>query len=470
MLKRCRNWICTILIYSIGFMMTANIAYGSEPTNNLKVRMIDTRAIAFAKPFYQAVVNGMVGINNMHPQSTELKTIGTSVDGNPIMAIKIGKGAERVLVLGGAHGREALTSVLILNQIEDLVFAYEGDEEIQTGTSVEPNVGTEIFRRYRDLGYSPQKVLDDVSIWFVPLLNPDGAELAMNGTVHIKNKSKLSVIKKDQKLSAWKANLNGVDLNRNYDLAAPRSGQSPGYSEYAGPYPYSEPETQAIMNFTRTENFSGVLNYHSRGEIVYYEEDFYSMASKLLSVTGYSPYGRNEKSTVPTYDRWYYNEFKRPVFTIEVGNGATGGPVPYEQYGNIWNQNWRLPIILARELQKMQMAEVFYDGVKVNFVKEPIRTFTGQVMVPVRNILETLGAFVSWNAETKTVSAVAKEKTIVLDTQAKIMMKDGEGVSQPVEILIRGGCTYAPLRPIAESMGVNVEWDNYTQTAYMHKM
>ena len=406
----------------------------------------------------------------MHPQSTELKTIGTSVDGNPIMAIKVGKGAEHVLVLGGAHGREALTSVLILNQIEDLVFAYEGDEEIQTGTSIESNVGTEIFSRYRDFGYSPKKVLDDVSIWFVPLLNPDGAELAMNGTVHIKNKSKLSVIKKGQNLSAWKANLNGVDLNRNYDLAAPRSGQSPGYSEYAGPSPYSEPETQAIMNFTRTENFSGVLNYHSRGEIVYYEEDFYSMATKFLSVTGYIPYGRNEKSTVPTYDRWYYNEFKRPVFTIEVGNGAIGGPVSYEQYGNIWNQNWTLPIILARELQKMQMAEVFCDGVKVNFVKEPIRTSTGQVMVPVRDILETLGAFVSWNAETKTVSAVGKEKTIVLDTRAKTMIKDGEGVSQPVEILIKGGCTYAPLRPIAESLGVNVEWDNYTQTAYMRKM
>lgn len=454
----------------MGFMLTTNIAYGTEATNNLEARVINTRAIHDAAPFYQSVLNGIFAINRMHPASTELKNIGTSVDGNPIMAIKVGKGEEHVLVLGAMHGREALTSVLILNQIEDLVFAYEGEEAIQTGASVASNVGTQIFSRYSDAGYLPKKVLDDVSIWFVPLLNPDGAELAMNGTGHIKNKAKLSVVKKGQKLSAWKANLNGVDLNRNYDLGAPRSGQSPGYSEYAGSYPYSEPETQAIMNFTRTENFSGVLNYHSRGEIVYYEEAYYSMATKFLSATGYMPDGRDEKSIVPTYDRWYYNEFKRPVFTIEVGNGTIGGPVSYDQYGNIWNQNWKLPIILARELQKMQMAEVFCNDVKVNFIKEPIRTSTGQVMVPVRGILETLGASVSWEDATKTVTAVVNNETIVLDTKAKTILKTGAEMALPVEILLRGDCTYAPLRPIAESMGAKVEWDNYTQTAYMNKL
>ena len=73
-------------------------------------------------------------------------------------------------------------------------------------------------------------------------------------------------------------NENGVDLNRNYD-AEFLGTKAPESSEYAGPFPASETETQIIMRFIQ-ENLDAqvVLDYHNIGKgyplfYVYQEKD-----------------------------------------------------------------------------------------------------------------------------------------------------------------------------------------------------
>eukprot|EP00916_Digyalum_oweni_P012555 GHVL01020751.1.p1 GENE.GHVL01020751.1~~GHVL01020751.1.p1 ORF type:complete len:613 (+),score=209.20 GHVL01020751.1:254-2092(+) len=62
-------------------------------------------------------------------------------------------------------------------------------------------------------------------------------------------------------------NSNGVDLNRNYDWKWKKS-TSKCDQEYAGEYPFSEPETRAIKYIVEKNNFLLCINYHSYGSML----------------------------------------------------------------------------------------------------------------------------------------------------------------------------------------------------------
>lgn len=114
--------------------------------------------------------------------------LGRSVDGRPIIAERSGTvGGRRVLVIGVIHGNE-----------DDGVAIVD------------------------DLRSTP--VPDGVELWIVESMNPDG------------------------QAGQFRGNANGVDLNRNFPHRWGPIGV-PGDSQYAGPAPASEPETQAMVNF-----------------------------------------------------------------------------------------------------------------------------------------------------------------------------------------------------------------------------
>jgi protein MpaA len=114
--------------------------------------------------------------------------LGRSVDGRPIIAERSGTvGGRRVLVIGVIHGNE--------------------------------DAGVAIVE---DLRSTP--VPDGVELWIVESMNPDG------------------------QAGQFRGNANGVDLNRNFPYRWGPIGEL-GDSQYAGPAPASEPETQAMVNF-----------------------------------------------------------------------------------------------------------------------------------------------------------------------------------------------------------------------------
>jgi len=78
----------------------------------------------------------------------------------------------------------------------------------------------------------------------------------MNNAKNDPNYQEIKMIRKNRHLYGTCKNLNlvgGVDLNRNYSykFAFDNEGSSnnPCQEDYRGPYPFSEPETQAIKNF-----------------------------------------------------------------------------------------------------------------------------------------------------------------------------------------------------------------------------
>ena len=102
------------------------------------------------------------------------------------------------------------------------------------------------------------------------------------------------------------------------------------------------------------------------------------------------------------------------------------------------------------------------DGEFEYFYEKPILT-DGRVLLPFRELFEFFGLDVTWDNETQT--AVAKNE----ETEIKITVNDtktyvnGKEKILDVPALLTGGRTYIPVRFVAESLGYTVGWDNRNQ-------
>ncbi|NIV39116.1 MAG: DUF2817 domain-containing protein [Anaerolineae bacterium] len=153
---------------------------------------------------------------------TEL-VIGHSVQGRPITAHRVGSGAIKVALIGDIHG------------------AYEANTQL---------LAQQLLAHFQS---HPDQVPEDVSLWFIPTMNPDGLETGQR----------------------W--NANSVDLNRNADTDldgcarndwAPDTYTSEGkHRGGGGSFPFSEPETRAIRDFLTDASIA--VFYHSAADAIF---------------------------------------------------------------------------------------------------------------------------------------------------------------------------------------------------------
>ena len=426
----------TLALLSAFLLITIVLVSFPGFSENDEAVIVDAEKIYSTSPFYLGINSAMENLNVLYGEITEIREIGKSVDGHPILAFKIGKGQDKVLVLGGMHGREAITSVLLLEQIEKILLAYTSEDTYSYG------------------GYQTKKILDDVCLWFVPLMNPDGAEISLHRGRVLDNQGLLkSITNGDNDLGRWKANLNGVDLNRNFTGDKYGTVDTAGYAYYPGPKPFSEPETRALVDFTNRENFVGALNVHAAGEIIYWDMPYKTIAQKISNVTGYSLVPPSDNPPMGSYDTWFLRKTGNPVLTIEIGEGFLRAPMEFRKYNSIWKKNWLTPVVFARELQKTQDVAIYFQGLELQLALPPIRQPSGQVLVPLRETMEKIGAEVLWDK---------KEKTI--------LVRIGEmerAISQKPPAKIVGGTTYIPVSDIVENFGYTLDWDNYTKSAFL---
>ena len=102
--------------------------------------------------------------------------------------------------------------------------------------------------------------------------------------------------------------------------------------------------------------------------------------------------------------------------------------------------------------------EVFLDGTAIEFDVLPQVT-DGRTLVPLRAIFEALGAEVSWDAGTQTVTGTKGNTTVVLPIGSTSPTVNGQVVAIDVPGTVVNGRTLVPLRFVAESFGVHVNWD-----------
>ena len=84
----------------------------------------------------------------------------------------------------------------------------------------------------------------------------------------------------------------------------------------------------------------------------------------------------------------------------------------------------------------------------------------GRILVPMRRIFESLGAEVSWNGETKEITAIRDDTLISLKIGRTTMYVNNAKISLDVAPRIEDGDTLVPVRAVSEALNAEVKWDS----------
>ena len=196
----------------------------------------------------------MYAIAKANPQIAKLVKVGTTHQGREILAIKLTQGAlgqkdgsrPAVLYSGTQHAREWIA------------------------TEVTRRLMTDYVAKWRANDRSVRKLLQTTELWFMPVLNPDGYQYTFD-TERLWRKN-LRDNNGDGQITVG----DGVDPNRNFPShwGYDNEGSSPITSSdtYRGPSPASEPETQAMVGLFGRIGFEFMVNYHSNGRWLLYND------------------------------------------------------------------------------------------------------------------------------------------------------------------------------------------------------
>ena len=271
-------------------------------------------------------------VNELSLSFPQLKvaSCGKSVLGKEIYSFVMGEGSRQIVYVGGTHGMEWLTSLLLLRFCENIM-----TQNITDGTIA---------------GYKIQEILQNIQLIVIPELNPDGIEIAIRGGGACEEYKAENAKICDGDFSNWSANVRGVDINHNFNAdwyslreAEKEAGiNSPATSRYGGLFPESEPETAAITRICRSIPVEMLITFHSQGEEIFYEygkntpEKSLHIAKIFSALTDYTLVKNEGLYSSGGLKDWFIEEFKRPAFTVEIGKGKN--PLPLEDIDEIYDR------------------------------------------------------------------------------------------------------------------------------------
>lgn len=198
--------------------------------------------------------------------------LGRSHEGRPLRALVIGRKLKRrdprpaVLLNAAHHGVEVLSIDMVMDAIEVLLLRSGGKRD-RAGKLTESELAAHakepVLRRDPELDRRVKRWLDELVVWCVPTVNPDGVWATLNGHPRTGRKNGRDT-DENGRIDA----MDGVDLNRNYPfrwgaLGEVGSSSKPQSFYYRGPEPGSEPETRAMMRLAESEHFVASISYHT---------------------------------------------------------------------------------------------------------------------------------------------------------------------------------------------------------------
>ncbi|MGW7257780.1 M14 family zinc carboxypeptidase [Streptomyces sp. NPDC054834] len=219
-----------------------------------------------------------------NPGLAKVESIGKTVGGQDILALKLTKNAKRskdgskpsVLYMSNQHAREWITPEMTRRLLHYYLDSYKTDKRIK-------------------------KIVDSTELWFVLSANPDGYDYTFKNSASRLWRKNLRDVNGDGAISTG----DGVDLNRNfaYKWGYDDEGSSPNPTSetYRGASPESEPETKALDGFEKRIGFAYAVNYHSAAELLLYGVGWQVATPTPDDVLYKALAGTPDKSAIPGY-------------------------------------------------------------------------------------------------------------------------------------------------------------------------
>ena len=123
--------------------------------------------------------------------------------------------------------------------------------------------------------------------------------------------------------------------------------------------------------------------------------------------------------------------------------------------------------IVPMHTTAQQDIKIVVDGVNIKCDQAPIIE-NGRTLVPFRAISEALDAKVSWNEQTKEVTACKDNDTVSLKIGNKCITKNNVKTETDVAAKIVNGRTMVPVRAISNCLNAKVDWDESTRTVIIN--
>jgi len=297
-----------------------------------------------------------------YPEIFNYSTIGKTWEGREIWLVKISDNVDfeeeekKVFFTGGMHGDEHQSYQVIIYSIRALVENYST-----------ANVNNSFTERVRN-------VINNTELFFIPMLNPDGCEAGTRKNARPNN------------CILGNTFLRGVDIARNsgykwdlldkYPFNYRRSGFPPvfeksnikcpildfrsiiGEGAYRGPYPFSEPESQAIKQVLENHSISLFMDYHSSGNYIGYgwawnheialpQESLMLSIAENISCIAECELKRGTWAPILGNMRdWILAEYGTPAFVMELPTTMGNRPLRDMLHGNKRPLPWKNKPIL----------------------------------------------------------------------------------------------------------------------------
>ena len=198
----------------------------------------------------------------LHEQQPEV--IGTSMEGRPLLVYTFGSGEHERMIVADVHGGDEWNTLTLANQL------------------------------IKYLNASPDMIPDDITLYILPSLNPDGEARSHD--------------------KYGRLNANGVDLNRNFPVNWRANWERGGCWNYlptsGGTGPGSEVETQALINFLSAHEIEALISYHSAALGIFpggepWDDESVRLAEGIAEVSTYHypplDFGCKYSGTLPDY-------------------------------------------------------------------------------------------------------------------------------------------------------------------------
>jgi len=268
----------------------------------------------------------------------EFFILGYSTLGQPIYCVHLGDyTGKQILIEGGIHAREYPATLTVVGIIE-----YLSTVTLSGG------------------------------VYAIPLANPDGARLVLDGPDFLPCQNLkdyiLQINNGSLDFSQWKANAMAVDLNVNFDALWGEGAQNvtcPAPGNFIGYYPDSEREVRELIDFTFRKSPALTLSFHTKGEVIYYGFETLTpeeiardleIAEFISSINGYTPI--KTENSVGGYSDFVSEYLRVPAFTIDFGSISAPTPIPLDLVPDAIERNKTIPAELLTLISTNQQNNI----------------------------------------------------------------------------------------------------------------